>query len=89
VSSTVPSKLLAHVDEDIVAAMLATEPREFYYVARALDTFEAFAEEYGCLEEPTEAALLPPKYGAGPLTYRSSTAATSKRFMGAASVSVL
>ena len=73
VSSTVPSKLLAHVDEDIVAAMLATEPREFYYVARTLDTFEAFAEEYGCLEEPTEAALLTPKYGAGPLTYRSST----------------
>ena len=70
VSSTVPSKLLKHVDEDIVAAMLAREPREFYYVARALDTFEAFAEEYGCLEEPTEMALLPPKYGAGPLSYR-------------------
>jgi hypothetical protein len=50
--------------------MLAREPREFYYVARALDTFEAFAEEYGCLEEPTEMALLPPKYGAGPLSYR-------------------
>jgi hypothetical protein len=85
----VSSKLLANVDEDVVAAMLAREPREFYYVARALDTFEAFAEEYGCLEEPTEAALLPPKYGAGPLTYRSSTAATSKRIMGAASVSAL
>ena len=81
VSSTVPSKLLKHVDEDIVAAMLAREPREFYYVARALDTFEAFAEEYGCLEEPTEAALRPPKYGAGPLSYRSSTV-TSDRIDG-------
>jgi hypothetical protein len=72
-SNVVSSKLLANVDEDVVAAMLAREPREFYYVARALDTFEAFAEEYGCLEEPTEAALLTPKYGAGPLTYRSNT----------------
>eukprot|EP00900_Chrysochromulina_parva_P015772 jgi/Chrpa1/24196/Chrysochromulina_OHIO_Genome00026047-RA len=72
-SNVVSSKLLANVDEDVVAAMLTREPREFYYVARALDTFEAFAEEYGCLEEPTEAALLTPKYGAGPLTYRSNT----------------
>jgi hypothetical protein len=84
---SVPSKLLANVNEDIVAAMLAREPREFYYVARALDTFEAFAEEYGCLEEPTEAALRPPKYGAGPLSYRSSTVTSDT--LGNASLSTV
>ncbi len=64
--STVPSEHLDHVDDDIFEAMVAQEDREFFYVARALDAFEAFAEMYGCLAEPTEEALRPSVLGAGP-----------------------
>ena len=63
----VPSKYIATVDEDVASVLLAKEKREFFFVARALDAFEAFAESYGCLATPTDTAIALPKFGAGPL----------------------
>jgi len=88
-SATVPSKFLANVDEDVMVALLAREQREFYYVARALDAFEAFAEEYGCLEQPTEAALREPKYGAGPLTPNTATVTASDAIGNVSSITAI